>query len=121
MYELWYLKIINIKNGNDVINANWYVSFSWFTKEWKQFIYWFLWEMWPNNWLYITLDWDFSKSKSLLWDNIFISGWYIDEKNIYVKTNGIVIDEISKVWTEKTFYKIIDIKTEKVIYSQEIK
>lgn len=71
-------------------------------------------------WLFITKKGDFSKTKKLLEDEEIL-GWYIDEKNIYVKTNNLSIDKVTGIWTEKNFYKIIDIETEKVIYSQEIK
>ena len=96
-------------------------SFMWWTKDRKSFIYGWSEGMSSEKWLYVTLPWEFPRTKEILEDNIW--GGYIDNENIYVKTaiySNSVSWEYGYGWY-KLYHKVINIKTLKVIYSKEIK
>jgi len=108
-YESFGLIMQDTRTWEIVIKTFWWNFYSW-TKDRKQFIYWGEDWMWTDRWLYITIKWSFPELKNILDESII--AWYIDDKNIYVITQDL----------ENLYYKkIIDIKTEKIIYSEEIK
>jgi hypothetical protein len=107
-WEHWWLNMVDSKTWKEIMSIFYPNFFSW-TKDRKQFIYWWEAWMWTDRGLYITIKWSFPKTKMILDEDI--NAWYIDESNIYIIT-----------WNEGKYYKkIIDIKTEKVIYIEEIK
>ena len=110
-YTWWehrWLNMVDIKTWKKIISI-FYPNFFSRTKDRKRFIYWWEGWMWTDRGLYITIKWSFPKTKMILDEDI--NAWYIDESNIYIIT-----------WNEGKYYKkTIDIKSEKVIYSEEIK
>ncbi len=113
-WEFGWLKMVDSKTWKSVIDIPYPNFYSW-TKDRKQFIHWSEAWMTSGDWLYITIKWSFPKTKLILDDSII--SWYIDEKNIYLIT--CIYD--SQSHNETYYKKTIDIKTEKVIYSEEIK
>lgn len=112
-WEHYWLNMIDSKTWKEIMSI-FYPNFFSRTKDRKQFIYW--WEdwMWTDRWLYITIKWSFPETKLVLDENI--SAWYIDEKNIYLVTN--IYEEEFKNFIY--YKKIIDINSEKVIFSKKI-
>jgi hypothetical protein len=108
-YEYSAYRLINTSNWNIVFDIDWSPTFSSWTKDKKQFVY--GWSPWMSSviWLYITIKWKFPETKKILED--YILGWYLDSKYIYLKTS----DNDNNV-----YYKVIDIKTLKVIYTWEL-
>lgn len=116
-WELSPFQLLDVKTWKSILNS-YNINFSSWTKDKSQFIYWQIWRVWEV-WLYITEKWNFPKIKKLLEDDE-VYWWYIDEKNIYVKVWSIDIDPKTWWWNDKEYYKVIEIDTWKIIYSQEI-
>lgn len=109
-YSWWdssWIKLLNTKTWEEILDII-EVSFMWWTKDKKQFIYWQESWMWSESWLYISINWSFPKFKEIT--HYSISWWYIDDNYIYIKTS---LDN-------PNYFKVFDIKTLKQVFSKEI-
>ena len=113
-WEYEWALLVDSKTGKTVIKVD-YPEFSIWTLDRKQFIYaggavmgWCK----DGCWLHITLKNSFPKDKILTAD--FVSGWYIDETRLYVKTYNYTTNK------ETFFLKIYDLNTLDEIFSKEI-
>ncbi len=99
-----------------VFSAN---TFMGWTKDRKQFVFGWIEAMWSEWWLHITIPGKFPKSQQILDDNIV---WgYIDDKNIYIKSSPSFGTVSGEYYPYSLRYKVISLKTLKVIYSEKVK
>lgn len=114
-WEYQWVILIDSRTGKTVIKID-YPEFNIWTLDKKQFIFAGWGEFgWCTNgcWLHITIKDSFPQDKILT--NDFISGWYVDESQLYVKTYNYNSNKMT------IFLKIYNLTTLKEIFSQEIK
>ncbi len=110
-YEWQRNRLVDVKTGKVFLNIYWKITMNTWTNDKSQFIYWQVWWIGNEWWLYITIKWNFPKTKKI--NDYDISSWYLDDNHIYVKN----IREYS--W-DKNQLIIYDLKTLEEVFRKEI-
>lgn len=115
LYWIWWFEwgnsyLINIKNGQKVLDLKW--SPSWFkrTEDKQQFVYSCAWWMWENClWLYTTIKWSFPKIKQI--SNEMVSWFYQKGDKVYTIT----------FWNNNwRYFKVYSLVNYQELFSKEI-
>jgi len=110
-YEYSASKLVDVKTWEVFLDILWWATMNTWTNDKAQFIYWQVGWIANEWWLYITIKWNFPKTKKI--NDYDILSWYVDDNYIYVKA-----DIHNSNWENIEKLLIYNLKDLSLIYSK---